>query len=233
MAALRGVAVVVSMVTVMVGGCSTQSASDSDPSTASSQSAPSPPSRFDVSAIAKMRDAMPPGFIPTYPSGVTKLTPPLAANVGSVVSYGQPFIVEPAGCRPLLQQVRASAGAQSQRARGDEVDKRTISIGAVAPVDVPDPIPSVGCDRMTYDVDEAEYPLRGTVERLRTPAIDGAVTIALRNVVEGYPNVEYSYAAIVDGGLYVDVDARLAPDFPAEAVLGDLLVKAVAAVRGQ
>jgi hypothetical protein len=66
---------------------------------------------------------MPPGFVPTSPSGVTELTPALAANVGSVVSYGQPFIVEPAGCRPHLQQVRASSGALSQGTRGDETDK--------------------------------------------------------------------------------------------------------------
>jgi hypothetical protein len=175
---------------------------------------------------------MPPGFIPTRPSGVTELTPTLAANIGSVVAYGRPFVVNPAECRPLLEQVTASAGAQSQRARGDEVGKRAISIGAVAPVDVPVPIPASGCDRMRYEIDQAERPLRGTIDRLQAPAIDGAVTIALRNVVEGYPEVEYSYAAIVDGELYVDVDARLAADFPAETVLGDLLVKAVAAVRG-
>ena len=231
---LRG-GVAIASIAVMVGGCST-SAPDPDVSTTPSQSAeaaPSAPPRFDVSPIARLRDAMPPGFVPTPPSGVTELTPALAANVGSVVSYGQPFIVEPAGCRPLLQQVRASAGALSQRTRGDEVDKRAISIGAVTPVDVPDPIPASGCERMTYDVDQDEHPLRGTVERLQAPAIDGAVTISLRNVVESYPNVEYSYAAIVDGELYVNIDARLAADFPTESVLGDLLVKAVAAVRGE
>jgi hypothetical protein len=123
-------------------------------------------------------------------------------------------------------------GADSYHVRGDELDKRQISIGAENPVAVPAEIPSAGCDRFTYAVDEDEHPLKGSVERLAAPAIDGATTIALRYDVEGFPNIEYAYAAILDGRVYVDVQARLAPDFQAEPVLSALLVKAVAAVRG-
>ena len=224
------------LVALVVGGCSTTNAPVPERSTAPATSVkaePAGPARFDVSPIAKLRESMPPGFIPAPPSGVIELSPELASDVGSVVSYGKPFSVEPAGCRPLLQQVTAGEGALSQRVRGDEAKKRAISIGATTPVYVLDSLPVSGCDRMNYDVDQPEHPLRGIAERLQAPVIEGAVTVALRNVVDGDPNVEYRYSAIVDGDLYVDVDARLAPDFPAEVVLADLLEQAVMAVRGR
>jgi hypothetical protein len=141
-------------------------------------------------------------------------------------------MVDPSKCRPLLKPVDGQVGSDSMHIRGVEGDQTTISLGAVNPVTVPAAIPSAGCERFAYTVDQAEHPMKGNVNQLEAPEIDGATTVALRYDVEGFPEVEYSYAAILDGRVYVDVQARLAPDFQAEPVLSALLVKAVAAVRG-
>jgi hypothetical protein len=220
--------------TVALAGCSTEttgSATSAVTSTAASTSVSAVPG-FDVSRLNQLSDDLPTGFVLGPPSVPLKIVQQLLASVGTTASYGEPFTVDPSKCRPLLKPVDGLVGADSYHVRGDELDKRQISIGAENPVTVPAEIPSAGCERFAYTVDQAEHPMKGTVSRLEAPAIDGATTIALRYDVEGFPNLEYSYAAILDGRVYVDVQARLAPDFKAEPVLSALLVKAVAAVRG-
>jgi hypothetical protein len=44
---------------------------------------------------------------------------------------------------------------------------------------------------------------------------------------------EYYYIAILDSHVYVHVDARVTPGFPAQPFLPDLLTKAVAAISRQ
>lgn len=188
--------------------------------------------RIDVSRIADLEDDLPPGFIPG-PTEPIKLRHELVDSVGTVVSYGKPFTVDPPQCRPLLKPVDGQAGADSMHIRGDDVEKRSIAVGAVVPVTLPAETPSAGCERMTYEVDHGAVPTSGTVERIPAPTIEGATTIALKIQVNGFPDVEYSYGAILDGSAYVDVQARLAPNSQAATLLPDLLVKAVAAVRGQ
>ncbi len=65
--------------------------------------------------------------------------------------------------------------------------------------------------------------------RLDAPVFDGATTYGLR--IDHGGVVEYFYTAILDGRTYVQVTARMAPDFQAEPLLPDLLTKAVAAIR--
>jgi hypothetical protein len=81
---------------------------------------------------------------------------------------------------------------------------------------------------MSFHVDGAVPD--GTAERLAAPNIDGAVTNGLK-VIFG-DGVDYFYIAILDGRTYVEVMARVAPDFQAEPLLPDLLTKAVAAISG-
>jgi hypothetical protein len=187
---------------------------------------------FDVARLNQLSADFPPGFVPGPPSVTLKIGQQLLPSVGTVGTYGQPFMVDPSKCRPLLQPVDGQMGSDSMHIRGVEGDQTTISLGAVNPVTVPAEIPSTGCERFAYTVEQAEHPMKGNVDLLKAPQIDGATTVALRYDVEGFPEVEYSYAAILDGRVYVDVQARLAPDFQAEPVLSALLVKAVAAVRG-
>jgi hypothetical protein len=149
------------------------------------------------------------------------------------VSGSKPYTADPPQCSLLLKPVDGVAGSDSIGIRADEVEKRSISVGAYVPVDVPAEIPATGCDRMTYKVPDDNYPTTGTVERIVAPTIDGATTFGLKIAVDGFPDPEYFYAAILDNRVYVNVNARLAPDFQAQPLLPDLLVKAVAAIRGQ
>ena len=229
----RGAALLTAV--VVLAGCSTStsgSATKSAISSAARTSVSAAPG-FDVSRLDQLIGALPAGFVPVPLSAPIKVNQQLLPTVGTVVSYGQAFTVDPPQCRPLLKPVDGQVGADSHHVRGDELEKRSISIGAENPVSVPAEIPSAGCELFTYAVDQKEHPMKGTVNRLEGPVIDGATTVALKFDVEGFPNVEYSYAAIVDGRVYVDVQARLAPEFPAEPVLSALLIKAVAAVAGK
>ncbi len=210
-----------------LAGCS-----GSEGATESTTSSPAAQT-FDLSKLSRLEDEMPAGFIP-YPSQVEKLQHVLVAGVGSVVSYGKPFTVDQPECAVLLNPVRGEAGADSIGVRADGEDRRMIVVKADMPVTVPEKkIPSTGCDRMTYNVPDDDHPYSGTAERIEAPPIDGAQTYALKVTIDGYPpDPEYYYAAILGDRLFINVNARLAPDYPAQPVLPDLLVKAVTAIRG-
>jgi hypothetical protein len=199
---------------------------------AGTENQPKQTSTYDLSKLSELTDDMPPGFNP-YPFEVRKLEPVLVPGVGTVVSYGKPFTVEPPECRVLLKSVDAQAGADTAGFRAGGQDKRSISVIADMPVNVPDEIPATGCDRMTYQVPDDGHPMTGTVERIAAPNIDAAITYGLKVTVDGFPDPEYFYAAILDNHVYVNVNARLAPDFQAQPLLPDLLTKAVTAIRGQ
>ncbi|RAV07222.1 hypothetical protein DQP55_22485 [Mycolicibacterium sp. GF69] len=209
----------------MLAACSQPG--DDNASTATSTGAAQ---KVDLAALSQLEDDMPPGFVP-YPSEVRELKPIYVAGVGSVVSSGKPFTVEPSECRTLLQPVEGRAGADTMGIRADGPERRAISVGADTPVSVPAEIPERGCDRLTYTVPDDNNPRRGSAERIDAPDIDGAATFALKITTDGYADPEYFYAAIFDD-VYVHVDARLAPDFAAQPLLPDLLVKAVSSVRG-
>ncbi|ODQ90074.1 hypothetical protein BHQ18_11535 [Mycolicibacterium flavescens] len=210
------------VVVVPVAGCA-DSQPDSETATPEAQT-------FDLSKLSQLEDQMPEGFIP-YPSEVTKLQHMYVDGVGSVVSNGKPFTVDPPGCAVLLYPVRGQAGADTTGVRADGLERRSIAVGADMPVTVPEPVPSTGCERMTYTVPDDDHPTSGTAERIEAPAIDGATTYALKITADGYSDPEYFYTAIVDGRVYVSAEARLAPDYPAQPLMPDLLVKAVAAIR--
>jgi Domain of unknown function (DUF5642) len=186
---------------------------------------------YDLSKLSELEDDFPPGFIPGKPE-VLKLQHVWVASVGSVVSSGKQFTVDPSRCQVLLKPVNGEAGADTIGIRADGLEERTIAVGADMPVTVAGQIPATGCDRTTYAVPDDDYPRTGTVERIAAPSIDRATTLALKITTDGFPDPEYSYVAILDNRVFVDVQARLAPDFKAQPLLPDLLVNAVAAIRG-
>ncbi|MDT5240638.1 MAG: hypothetical protein QOD97_2836 [Mycobacterium sp.] len=220
-AALLGTAVVLS-------GCSSSTTGPAKTPTSSVEES----AGYDLSLLAEVKDDFPPDFTPS-PFEVAKLDPAYVDQVGAVVSYGKPFTVDPQQCRALLKPVDGRIGADTNGSRVDGPNKQSIAVNADAPVTVPAEIPATNCDRMTFDVKNDAVRTRGTAERITAPIIDGAVTEALQIQIDGYPDVEYYYAAIVDNRLYVNVAARLNPSFDAQPLLPDLLVKAVAAVRGR
>jgi hypothetical protein len=186
---------------------------------------------YDLSRLSEIQGDFPPGFVPR-PAEVRALKPVWRDGVGSAVSSGKPFTVEPPQCKDLLKPVSGEVNSQTIGIRAESADKRGIAVGADLPVSVTGVLPSSGCDAMTYTVPDDEQPRSGTAQRLTAPAIDGATTLALKVTTNGFLDPEYFYTAIVDDRLYVDVHARLAPEFEAQPVLSGLLVKAVAAVRG-
>jgi hypothetical protein len=220
-AALLGTAVVLS-------GCSSSTTGLARTPTSSVEES----AGYDLSRLAEVKDDFPPDFTPS-PFEVAKLDPAYVDQVGAVVSYGKPFTVDPQQCRALLKPVDGRIGADTNGSRVDGPNNQSIAVNADAPVTVPAEIPATNCDRMTFDVKNDAVRTRGTAERITAPIIDGAVTEALQIQIDGYPDAEYYYAAIVDNRLYVSVAARLNPSFDAQPLLPDLLVKAVAAVRGR
>jgi Domain of unknown function (DUF5642) len=213
--------------TVVLSGCSEagSTAAETSPTTQAVR-------EYDLSRLSEIQGDFPPGFVPR-PAEVRELKPVWRDGVGSVVSSGKPFTVEPPQCKDLLKPVSGEANAQTIGIRADGADNRGIAVGADLPVSVTDVIPSSGCDAMSYTVPDDEQPRSGTAQRLTAPEIDGATTLALKVTTQGFSDPEYFYTAVVDDRLYVDVHARLAPDFQPEPLLPDLLTKAVAAVRGQ
>lgn len=191
-----------------------------------------PVEKYDLARLSELEDHMPPGFVP-FPSEVRKLQHVLVAGVGSVVSNGNPYNTIPSECSILLKPVNGRAGADNAGFRADGQDSRGISVGADMPVDVPAAIPATGCDRMTYQVPDDNRSFSGTAERIAAPDIDGATTLALKVTMDGFPDPQYFYAAILDDRVFIDVQARLAPDYAAQPLLPDLLVKAVTAIRGR
>jgi hypothetical protein len=213
---------------VVLSGCSSSTTGPAKTPTSSVEES----AGYDLSRLAEVKDDFPPDFTPS-PFEVAKLDPAYVDQVGAVVSYGKPFTVDPQQCRALLKPVDGRIGADTNGSRVDGPNKQSIAVNADAPVTVPAEIPATNCDRMTFDVKNDAVRTRGTAERITAPIIDGAVTEALQIQIDGYPDAEYYYAAIVDNRLYVNVAARLNPSFDAQPLLPDLLVKAVAAVRGR
>ncbi|BBY26009.1 DUF5642 family protein [Mycolicibacterium sediminis] len=237
MLTLRSGAVVLTCALVMCGCATEDEPRDTGMGETRSSVVVTTPARpgLDLSRITEAMPALPSGFVRTEKQPIVplELADRFVDRVSTVVSYGRPFVVEPATCRPLLKPVDAAVGADTIRFRGDRGRKEMISVGATQPVTIPQPIPATGCDRMSFQVPDDGHPMSGTVDRFAPPPIEGAETIALRVLVDDSPYTEYHYAAILDGGGFVDVHTRVDPAFAAEPALSDLLVTAVDAVRGR
>ncbi|WP_319458341.1 DUF5642 family protein [Mycobacterium sp. RTGN4] len=201
-------------VTVALAGCS--------PSQTTSASG-----HAELARLVALEHDFPPDFS-VQAGEVQQAHAQVVDQVGTTVSYGKSFSVDPPQCRALLKPVDGTLGANFIGLRGDGPDEQTIYVGADDQVTVPARIPAKGCDRMTFDVDSA-LP-NGTANRIAAPRIAGVTTVAFK---VHYTPPEYYYIAILDDHVYVHVDARVSPDFQAQPFLPDLLVKAVAAIRGR
>jgi hypothetical protein len=188
--------------------------------------------RVDFTRIATLQHDFPPGFS-THAFDVQQEEARFVDQVGTTVSYGKSFTVDPPQCHALLKPVDGKVGADytGVRADGPGSVEQTIFVGADDQVTVPQPIPAAGCDRMAFEVDSAIPD--GTAVRLPAPRIPNATTAAFKVSYDTQAAPEYYYFAILDGNVYVHVDARVSESFQAEPFLPNLLVKAVAAVRGK
>ena len=202
--------------TVALAGCSRPH------STSSSSSG-----HTDLAGLVALEHDFPPGFS-VHAGEVQQAQAQVVDQVGTTVSYGKSFSVDPPQCRALLKPVDGTVGANFIGLRGDGPDEQTIYVGADDQVTVPARIPATGCERITFDVDSALPD--GTASRIAAPKIAGVTTAAFK---VHYTPPEYYYIAILDNHTYVHVDARVSTTFPAQPFIPDLLVKAVAAIRGR
>jgi hypothetical protein len=226
---MRGGRVLLVVGCVVLAGCS--STTTSPPAHRPTNAPAADVKPFDLSRLSEFNRALPPDFV-TDPAQVTKTKPEFVDSVGELVTFSGPVTVDPPQCRSMLKPVAGQADASSIGIRGDGLGNQAIAVNADDPV-VASEFPVSGCDRVTFKVDNHSVPTQGTFERIEAPAIDGATVIALKVTYEPTQNVDYAYAAIVDGHAFVLVQGRLGPDYPAQTLLSDLLVKAVATLRGQ
>jgi hypothetical protein len=227
---------------VMLAGC-TSTAKVPEPSTRASiaPSVPAVTRTVDLSRLGEIGHDFPTGYTvaPNPLPGVRQLDAPQAAIIGDFVSYGEPLTAEPASCRALLMPVRADAGADSTSISSmTGVQDPFISVTATDPVSVPISIPDAGCQSFTFDVRGAIPD--GSIEQLPAPSFDDSTAYGFRvelpitnPAATRVGLVEYFYTAILDGRTFVNVWARVPPDFKPEPALPDLLTKAVTAIRRQ
>ncbi|MCG7608219.1 MULTISPECIES: DUF5642 family protein [Mycobacterium] len=219
----HGVVAALVLLAGSLAGCSTSETLTSGSPAASPDASPPP---VDLARLADLKDDFPPGLTPE-PAAPTKVGSKWAYLVGDIVSSGKPFNVDPPACRSLLQPVTADGDADKAGIGAGGPQPPLLGVGVTTPVSVPVPLPPTDCDRMTFEVEGAVPD--GTVERLSAPTVDRATTYGLKVIYDA--GVEYHYVAILDGRTYVEVVARMAPDFQPDPLLPDLLTKAVTAIR--
>ena len=183
---------------------------------------------LNLARLASVSAAFPAGLEPEPPPGPSELSFTSAKLVGDVVSFGKPLTVAPQECRPLLKPVEARAGAQRMGIGAGGPQPPVLTVSAVDPISVPVRVPQSGCDRMTFQVEGAVPD--GVAERLAAPDIEGATTSGLKVIYKD--SVHYRYIAILHAQAYVEVTARMKPDFQPAPQLPDLLVDAVTAILG-
>ncbi|MCC9181831.1 DUF5642 family protein [Mycolicibacterium mageritense] len=186
----------------------------------------------DISRLADIKDDLPSGYNSQwFPSSV--LNEQQAANADDVASVGMLVTVDPPACVALMKPVNVAAGTESAALRAYGPQEEQISIGAMRsnrPLQAD--VPSAGCDRISFEGTDSRA--RGTVDRLPAPKIDGATTAAVRVEQDGAPEVaDYVYYAIDGDQTFVSVHARVDVSSGSQEMYADLLVKSVAAVRGE
>lgn len=193
-------------------------------------SSKAPPMKNDINRLANVKDAFPqgikPNVIPARTSGDID-TVKIGRLVGSASTS-----VDPPQCEPVLQPVRQSGGALTTALYTPGRDGPYVVVGAsqsdhLSPVE----LSQTGCVHISYSA-EGEH---GTVDRLVPPTIDRATTFAFRTQYTydyGLSGTSYFYSAILDENIYITVRGQLDSDAESERALPELLVNAVAAVRG-
>lgn len=231
------VAAQVTCVAVVLAGCgtSTEAHEQTTPALSVSSNMPSPgpaPADLDIARLAELAVDFPPDFPVAGTPAPATVEARWAHLVGIVVGSGKQVVVDPPQCGALFHPVTVQGGADRIGVGAEGPDGQLLSVGAYTPVSVPEAIPSGGCERMSFNVDDDAVLTQGSADRLAAPSIDGAATTAMRVNVDFWEFVEYYYVAILGGRTFVQVVARVHPEFAAEPLVSNLLVEGVAAIRG-
>jgi hypothetical protein len=187
------------------------------------------PAQYDISRVNSVKNDVPAGFTAS-PGPVMTLTRDDVDNA-RVIPFTQATYAPPQ-CRALIipTYVEPVVGARAailsaEGARGEIF---------VAAMQLPHPVevspPPTGCGHVAMSGSEESS---GTAESVPAPRIEGVTTIGvkLKPALDKSPG-GYVFTAAIGNQTSVAVMGGTDPDLHPQQLLSDLLVKAVAAVRG-
>ena len=214
-------------------GCShsgqQESAGSSAAPSAESSSAAAAPAGYDISRVGNVSGDFPTGF--TVQSETQKTLTQQDIDNSGVNSFTG-AAVDPKQCRALLIPPNAepTVGAQAAGVRGNSDQGSMFIVAMTSPQPVPVTAPPAGCDHasITGDPDAT-----GTADAIPAPQIDGATTTGVKLTIAEDEDPDYIFTAALDDRTSIVAVGSTDADLNPQQTLSDLLVKAVAAVRGQ
>ncbi|HEX7322073.1 MAG TPA: DUF5642 family protein [Mycobacterium sp.] len=183
----------------------------------------------DVSRIGNVKDDFPQGF--TAESHPAKTLDQQDIDHSGINSFtGAQF--DPAQCRsaiiPAYAQPSVGTNAAGVRGQGDQGNIYAVAMRLPQPV--PSSPPPAGCDEVTMSGDPQAS---GTAEPVPAPNIAGVTTTGAELSTDDDDDPDYIYTAALDDHTTVVVMGNMDEQLNPRQYLSDLLVKSVAAVRGQ
>jgi hypothetical protein len=184
---------------------------------------------YDISRVDNVKGDFPPGFSVEVAQQKT-LDQQDIDNSGINAFTGAQ--VDPPQCRSLLipPYAEAKVGTQAAgvRANSDQGNMFVVAMGLPQPVSASGP--PAGCDHASVSGDPEAT---GTAEAIPAPKIDGVTTTGAKLTVSADEDPDYIYTAALNDKTTVVAVGSADADLNPQQLLSNLLVKAVAAVRGQ
>lgn len=218
---------------VTLAGCGHPADSNSAPASSSASSAPAQPAAahaYDISRVDNVKDDLPPGFTAQAHPAKTLQENDIATSGVTAFTGAQ---IDPPQCRaaviPPYVDPTVGTDAAGVRADGDQGNIYVVALRSPQPVAVGQP--PAGCDRISMS---GSAEATGSVERVPAPQIGGVATTGVKLTVDDpQEDPDYLYTAALDDRTSVVVMGSADTQLDPQRLLSDLLVKAVAAVRGQ
>lgn len=196
-------------------------------SPSASSSAPAP-AGYDVSRVSAVKGDFPPGFdVQTEPEKTLSQQDIDDSGIGAFTGAA----VDPPQCRAMLIPPNAepSVGTRAAGVHGDGDQGNMFVVALTLPQPVAAGAPPEDC---THASVSGGPEVTGTAEPVPAPRIDGATTTGVKLTVSDQ-DPDFIFTAALDSKTSVIAMGTADPDLDPQQVLSDLLVKAVAAVRGQ
>lgn len=188
------------------------------------------PAGYDISKIDGIKDDFPAGFTAeSHPAKTLEEADIAGSGVAGFIDAG----VDPPQCRSVVIPPYADPKAGTQAAgvigQGEQGNMYVIALRSPDPIAAEDA--PAGCDRITLS---GSPEATGSVERIPAPQISGVTTTGVRLSVDGPDeDPDYLYTAALDEHTSIVVMGSADEQLGPQQQMSDLLVKAVAALRGQ
>ncbi|AEF36554.1 conserved hypothetical protein [Mycolicibacter sinensis] len=185
---------------------------------------------YDISRVDAVKDDFPEGFTAQAHPAKTLGQQDIAGS-GVVAFTDAQF--DPPQCRSVVipPYVDPTVGTEAAGVigQGDQGNMYVVAMRSPKPVATADD--PVGCDRISLS---GSPQATGTVERIPAPAIPGVSTTGVKlTVADPEEDPDYLYTAALNDRTSIVVMGSADQQLDPQRLMSDLLVKAVAAVRGQ